>query len=157
MPTVAVPASHRARRVKVGASCCANLDAPARDAVLAVQAHLHGTGLRSTLHGAMQTDDFLSQEDLHGMNVDRIARALMTCYNAEDGLSIDVSKRLYARLIASSPAYSGFKEEAESALSDPGVSWKELLSCTEYGVQMIETEDEARILARTLLLDPLGT
>ena len=32
MPTVAVAASHRARRVKVEASCCANLDAPARDA-----------------------------------------------------------------------------------------------------------------------------
>ena len=32
VPTVVVPASHRARRVKVEASCCANLDAPARDA-----------------------------------------------------------------------------------------------------------------------------
>jgi hypothetical protein len=31
---VVVPVSHRARRVKVGASCCANLDAPARDAPL---------------------------------------------------------------------------------------------------------------------------
>jgi len=29
---VVVPLSHRARRVKVGASCGANLDAPARDA-----------------------------------------------------------------------------------------------------------------------------
>jgi hypothetical protein len=33
VPTVVVPASHRARRVKVEASCVANLDAPARDAV----------------------------------------------------------------------------------------------------------------------------
>jgi hypothetical protein len=32
IPTVVVPESHRARRVKVEASCCANLDAPARDA-----------------------------------------------------------------------------------------------------------------------------
>jgi hypothetical protein len=30
---VVVPSSHRARRVKVEASCCANLDAPARDAI----------------------------------------------------------------------------------------------------------------------------
>ena len=32
VPTVVVPASHRARRVKVEVNCCANLDAPARDA-----------------------------------------------------------------------------------------------------------------------------
>lgn len=91
------------------------------------------------------------------MNVDRIARTLKTCYNAEDGLSIDVSKRLYARLIADSPAFSGFKEEVERALSDHDVSWKALLSCTDYEVQTTETEEEARALARSLLLDPLGT
>jgi hypothetical protein len=32
VPPVVVPASHRARRVKVEASCCASIDAPARDA-----------------------------------------------------------------------------------------------------------------------------
>jgi hypothetical protein len=37
MCPVAVPLSHRARRVKVGASCGANLDAPARDAHLSRQ------------------------------------------------------------------------------------------------------------------------
>jgi hypothetical protein len=34
VPTVVVPSSHRARRVKVKVNCCANLDAPARDASL---------------------------------------------------------------------------------------------------------------------------
>jgi hypothetical protein len=31
--SVVVPSSHRARRVKVEVNCCANLDAPARDAI----------------------------------------------------------------------------------------------------------------------------
>lgn len=90
------------------------------------------------------------------MNVDRIASALKTSYNAEDGLSIDASKRLYARMIADSPAFSGFKDEVEVALSDPAVSWRALLCCADYEVLATETEEEARAVARVLLLDPLG-
>ncbi|MFD0725956.1 hypothetical protein ACFQ0E_10130 [Lysobacter brunescens] len=71
-------------------------------------------------------------------------------------MSIDVSKRLYAQLVFSSPAFSGFKEELEKALSDPAVSWRALLACEDYEVQMVETEDEARVIARELLLHPLN-
>jgi hypothetical protein len=91
------------------------------------------------------------------MNLDRIARALKTCFNSEDGLSIDVSKCLYAQMIARSPAFSGFKEELESALADPAVSWRTLLACDDYEVQTVETEEEARVIARDLLLGPLNT
>jgi hypothetical protein len=91
------------------------------------------------------------------MNLDRIARALRTCFNSEDGLSIDVSKSLYAQMIACSPAFSGFKEELESALADHTVPWRTLLACEEYEVQTVETEEEARVIARDLLLSPLNT
>ena len=90
------------------------------------------------------------------MNLDRIARALRTCFKSEDGLSIDVSKSLYTQLIASSLAFSGFKEELESALADPAVSWRTLLACEDYEVQAVATEEEARVIARDLLLSPLN-
>jgi hypothetical protein len=91
------------------------------------------------------------------MNLERISTALRTCFNSEDGLSIDMSKSLYAQLVAYSSAFSGFKEELESALADPTVSWRTLLACEDYEVQTVETEEEARVIARDLLLGPLNT
>jgi hypothetical protein len=89
------------------------------------------------------------------MRLDRIAQALKTVYNVQDGLPPDASMRLYVRLVQESPAFAGFKEEVEHALIQPTVSWKALLFNAEYEVYAAETEEEARQLARQLLLDPL--
>jgi hypothetical protein len=85
----------------------------------------------------------------------RISHALKTVYNAEDGLSLDVSKGLYVRFIQSSPALDGLQEEIEQALADPTVSWRTLLFNAEYEVHDAETEDEARQIAQQILLAPL--
>jgi hypothetical protein len=85
----------------------------------------------------------------------RISHVLKTVYNAEDGLPLDASKRLYVRLVRNSSAFIGLQAEIEQAISDPNVSWRSLLCNAEYEVYDAETEDEARHFAQQLLLAPL--
>ena len=85
----------------------------------------------------------------------RIAHALRTIFNAEDGLSPEVSKELYLRAIANSPSLVGLKSELEDALSDPSVSWKEFLCNEQYEVFDAQNEQQAREFASALLLASL--
>ena len=57
----------------------------------------------------------------------RIASVLRTVFNAEDGLSLEASQKLYARTVADSVALAGFREELAQAFADPAVSWKQML------------------------------
>ena len=85
----------------------------------------------------------------------RVAHVLRTVFNAEDGLSPEASRGLYQRMIANSPSFSGFESELKEALSDPAVSWVELLCNEQYEVVDAKSEQEARELASALLLAPL--
>ncbi len=85
----------------------------------------------------------------------RIATILQTVFNAEDGLSPETSRRLYARTILASAALVGFKEELAQAFADPTVSWKQMLCNDHYEVLDAETEQQAKEFAFQLLLAPL--
>ena len=85
-----------------------------------------------------------------------IARVLRSAYNVEHGLSLDVSKKLYARMISSSPSRNEFKQELDLAFSDPGMSWKAMLCNDSYEVFDASTEQEARVMAIEILLAPLA-
>ena len=84
-----------------------------------------------------------------------IENALRTLFNAEDGLSLEVSKRLYGR--SRSPgALLDLKEELQRAFRDPSVSWQQMLCNERYEVRDLEGEDEAKAFAHEILVAPLG-
>ena len=85
----------------------------------------------------------------------RIVKTLRTIFNAEDGLSLDVSKRLYVRYVTDSPALAGFKAELSEALADPTVSWKRMLHNEEYEIHDAATEQEAKAFVSEILWAPL--
>lgn len=86
-----------------------------------------------------------------------IRRVLATAFNCEDGLSLDVAKRLYARSVASSPAGAGLVRELERAFEDTSVSWRQMLCNESYEVIDASSEEEARAFAIEALWEPLRT
>jgi len=85
----------------------------------------------------------------------RITHALCTIFNAEDGLSLDVAKRLYERSVAEPNALLAIKKELAAAFADPKLSWRQMLSNESYEVLDVETEEEARAFAYEVLCTPL--
>ncbi|APP76215.1 hypothetical protein [Xanthomonas vesicatoria] len=85
----------------------------------------------------------------------RISSVLKTAFNAEDGLSLEVSKRLYERLVTRSPGFEGFKAELAEAFENPRTSWKSLLLNDQYEVYDAINEMEARDYAFSILWLPL--
>lgn len=84
-----------------------------------------------------------------------IIHMLRTVYNAEDGLSYDVSVRLYQRAATVEDNKGKLHAELLEAFSKDDLSWRQILCNEEYEVADIETESEAREYARKLLWDPL--
>jgi hypothetical protein len=84
-----------------------------------------------------------------------IENALRTLFNAEDGLSLEVSKRLYVRS-CSPGALLDLKEELQRAFQDPSVSWRQMLCSERYEVRDLESEEEAKAVAHEILVAPLG-
>lgn len=63
-----------------------------------------------------------------------IVAMLKTSFNAEDGLSEDVSICLYWKMPSSSGKLKALKEELEMAFSSKEVSWKKILFNDDYEV-----------------------
>lgn len=84
-----------------------------------------------------------------------IVHMLRTAYNAEDGLSEDVSIRLYRRAAASGDNRAKLEAELREAFARDGLSWQRMLCNDEYEVVDLETEDQAREHARRILWEPL--
>jgi hypothetical protein len=84
-----------------------------------------------------------------------IRRVLATVFNCEDGLSLDVAKRLYARSVAASPAGTDLRRELAQAIEDLSVSWRQMLCNESYEVLDADSEEEARAFAIELLWEPL--
>lgn len=84
-----------------------------------------------------------------------IKRILSTVYNCDNGLSLDVAKRLYVRSQKTSPGAAELKRELREALNDPSVSWKYLLCNDGYEVIDVESEEEARKFAVEVLWEPI--
>lgn len=80
-----------------------------------------------------------------------IVAMLKTSFNAEDGLSEDVSIRLYRKMAILSGDLKALKEELEMAFSSKDVSWKEILYNDDYEFFYAETENEARDYAQKIL------
>lgn len=84
-----------------------------------------------------------------------IVRILRTVFNAEDGLSEEVSRRLYVRTVENSGLLEKLGEELRLAFEDSTLSWRDLLLNSEYEVFDAQTEDEARDYARRILWTPI--
>ena len=84
-----------------------------------------------------------------------IVHMLRTVYNAEDGLSDDVSLRLYQRAAAAGDNRAKLRSELQVALARDDVSWRQLLCNDDYEVLLFEDEGAARAHARRILWDPL--
>lgn len=84
-----------------------------------------------------------------------IAHMLRTAYNAQDGLSEDVSIRLYQRIATCSENRAKLEAELRAAFSRDGLSWRQMLCNDEYEVVDLETEDEARSHALRILWEPI--
>lgn len=85
----------------------------------------------------------------------RISTALRTAFNAEDGLTPEVSSALYVRLVTNSPAFQGFKAELAEAFEDSRTSWKCLLLNDQYEVYDAADERDARDHAYRILWLPI--
>jgi len=84
-----------------------------------------------------------------------ITHALRTCFNAEDGLSLDVAIRLYVGLAVGKGMVGEYLSEVDAAMSDPATDWKAMLLNDDYEVYYAETADEAKQYARQILHEPL--
>ena len=84
-----------------------------------------------------------------------IAHALRAMFNSADGLSEDVSTRLYVRAFDAGGQFNAFRTELERAFQDDSLSWKDLLSNEQYEIIDASSEVEAREHARRLLWKPL--
>jgi hypothetical protein len=84
-----------------------------------------------------------------------VVRILRTLFNAEDGLSEEVSRRLYVQSVEQDGLLEEFSKELRLAFEDPNLSWSELLANDDYEVFVGDTEDEAREYARRNLWAPL--
>jgi len=80
---------------------------------------------------------------------------LRTIFNAKDGLSEEVSIRLYQRAVAQSGTRDKLKAELKAAFSNPETSWRHLLCNDDYEVLDFETEAEAREHALRILWEPI--
>nr|WP_315381306.1 hypothetical protein [uncultured Sphingomonas sp.] len=89
-------------------------------------------------------------------NYPNITHALRTIFNAEDGLSEDVSKRLYQRSAQLGQNTEDLKSELRSAFSDSNsISWKIMLYNSDYEVYDAEDEEDARAYAFKILWQPI--
>ncbi len=86
----------------------------------------------------------------------RIKHALHTFFNAEDGLSEEVSRRLLARSMRTPEAMASFMRELQAALADPELSWRSMLFNDEYEVVDALSEAEAREFVQRNLVEPLA-
>lgn len=84
-----------------------------------------------------------------------IAHALRTMFNSADGLSEDVSTRLYVRAFEAGGRFKELRCELERAFQDDSLSWTDMLSNEQCEVIDAQTEDEAKEHARRLLWKPL--
>ncbi|WP_081422565.1 hypothetical protein [Xanthomonas cannabis] len=88
-------------------------------------------------------------------NFPQISRSLRSYFNAEDGLSEEVSIEIYRRASASGGHRSALEAELVAAFGATQVSWKELLSNDDYEVFHAASEEEARIYAHRILWEPI--
>lgn len=86
-----------------------------------------------------------------------IVKALRTCFNVENGLSIDVATRLYVRMAQTDGRVEILKKELRQAFSDSELSWRRLLCNEEYEVYDALSEDEAIEYAKKILLYPIDS
>jgi hypothetical protein len=84
-----------------------------------------------------------------------IVHMLRTIYNAADGLSEEVSMRLYQRAASAGDNRKKLQVEMQVACSRPDFSWRHLLFNDDYEVADFETEAEAHEYARKILWEPL--
>ncbi len=84
-----------------------------------------------------------------------ITHMLRTAYNVEDGLSDEVSVRLYQRAAASPDTFEKLKNELQSAFSRQDISWRNILLNEDYEVFDAGTEQEAREYAYQILWTPI--
>ncbi|MFT3727115.1 MAG: hypothetical protein QM759_04760 [Terricaulis sp.] len=91
----------------------------------------------------------------HMENFPNIAHMLRAIYNSEDGLSLDVSKRLYRRAALSSERFGALESELKSAFEQPDFSWKEMLCNQEFEIYDAVNEEDAKKFAFEILWRPL--
>ena len=84
-----------------------------------------------------------------------ISHALRTCFNVEDGLSLDAGIRLYVRNAVSTGRVEEYLKEVDAAMADAAVDWKSVLLNDEYEVYDADTPDEAKQYAQQILQEPL--
>lgn len=86
---------------------------------------------------------------------ENVVHMLKTVFNVDTGLSEDAAIKIYRRTAKSSGKLENLREELVRGLSDPGVSWRTLLSNEGYEVFDAETEEDARSYAVRVLWEPL--
>ncbi|WP_056178585.1 hypothetical protein [Lysobacter sp. Root604] len=87
--------------------------------------------------------------------IDNLRRILKNYFNAEDGLSEEVSIGLYQRSFSSPEQRRTLRDQLSRAFADPLRDWRSLLANGEYEVYFAATEEEARAFARRILWDPI--
>ena len=80
---------------------------------------------------------------------------LRIAYNAEDGLSQDVSIRLYQRAAGTGDNRAKLECELREAFSQSDLSWRQMLCNDEFEVVDLEDEQGAREYARKILWEPI--
>lgn len=86
------------------------------------------------------------------MTYSRIRNALSAVFSIQTGLDDQAAAEMYKRSIERN---IDLREEVRQAFNDPSVSWRSLLFNDEYEVIEIDTEQEARQRAMSLLLEPI--
>lgn len=81
-----------------------------------------------------------------------LRNVLSSVFSVQTGLSDESAKAMFLRAVSADPI---LMKEIVGAFDSEATDWKELLFNDEYEVYEAETSDEARELARELLLDPL--
>lgn len=84
-----------------------------------------------------------------------IVHMLRIAYNAEDGLSQDVSIRLYQRAAGTGDNRAKLECELREAFSQSDLSWRQMLCNDEFEVVDLEDEQGAREYARRILWEPI--
>ncbi|MBB3193722.1 hypothetical protein [Roseateles terrae] len=84
-----------------------------------------------------------------------LKQILRTIFNAEDGLGQEASIRLYQRSFGNGQKIKELELELRDAFSQTDFSWKEMLCNDEFEVCCLDSENDARELARKLLWAPI--
>lgn len=84
-----------------------------------------------------------------------LRQILRTIFNAEDGLDQEASIRLYRRSFGNGEKLEQLELELRDAFAQTGFSWREMLCNDEFEVCYLDSENDARELARKLLWSPI--